>query len=126
MSQPLRPLLVFTEKEALRIGELIDGIDILEIAKREDMAYLRDPNDVSMLLCYNYKIARLLILKQARFGNRKPQKVVMFGFVDRAEIYKTVVRVNSTRRSSVDYQDICYSDFRAEMQRVRTLIHSYS
>jgi len=107
------------------IGEVLSDLEIAEIAIGENVCYTRDPNDAAMLLCYGKKLVRVKIYKRARFGNRSPRRVVMFGFLGHDDVYRAAIRAKLTYRSTKDYQDVCFGEHQKYLSQIKTLIHSY-
>lgn len=104
--------------------EILCDIELLDEAIADDIFYTRDPNDAATLMCYGFKIMKVQVAR-VTFGNRKPQKVVLFGFDGHNKTYKTVMRIKLNLRPSIEDPNINIAQFKIYMEILKTAIHSY-
>jgi hypothetical protein len=108
----------------VQTNQVVTDVQLLEEAVVDNILYIRDPNDVAVLMCYGYRVVRVRLMI-VRFGNRSPQKVMLFGFSEREDVLSRILKLKFYPQSSLQSPNINIAQFNQNISVLKTAIHSY-
>jgi len=111
-------------KAEMQTKQIVTDVQLLEEAVDEDMLYIRDPNDVATLLCHGLQVGRVRVMI-VRFGNRDPQRVVLFGFIKRDQAIGKILQLKLNMQSSLDAPNINIGQYQRWQAVLKTHIFSH-
>lgn len=106
------------------ITHVVTDIDLMDMAIKDDICFIRDPNVVARMLCFGCKLVKIQNLKAYKSGNKPPQRIVNFGFANHDDVYKMVVNSKLNIRSSLEYQNINSGELDMYQNALKTILHS--
>jgi len=107
------------------IDHVVSDIDLFDEAIRDDIFFTRDPNVTAMLLCLQQRMVKVKQLRRGRFGNRAPQKIVVFGFAGHDRVFRFATNAMLNVRSSIETQNINVGELKIFTNIIKTMIHGF-